>query len=270
MHTIATKAPKRSGLLEKADNLFDGPNMIGYSCFHRTFGINGIAVTDFLGAGDIGQAVMIQPDRGIVVGGRADNPRNGTSDFGLARHTMGTLPSATLVPVADTYVRGGAFAGRSFGSTPQLLAKLGVTADNTRVSYLKFDVRETQIERAVLRVSAHLSNTMNCSITTSVHAVRNVSWDERTLTWNTKPSVGAVLGSAAIRGVAPQWYDVDVTAYVQSQKRAGKSIITVALQNATHSSAQVEIVERDGNARSGADPDARRSNELSSVSSLAH
>src|SRR5438046_6769360 len=34
MHTTATKAPKRSGLLEKADSLFDGPNMIGYSCFH--------------------------------------------------------------------------------------------------------------------------------------------------------------------------------------------------------------------------------------------
>jgi len=202
MHTIATKAPKRSGLLEKADNLFDGPNMIGYSCFHRTFGINGIAVADFLGAGDIGQAVMIQPDRGIVVGGRADNPRNGTSGCGLARYTMSTLPSATLVPAADTYVRGGAFAGRSFGSTPQLLAKLGVTDDNTRVSYLKFDVRETRIERAVLRVNAHLSNTTSGSITTTVHAVRSVSWDERTLTWNTKPAVGASsdpLGFAARR-----------------------------------------------------------------------
>ena len=58
-----------------------------------------------------------------------------------------------------------------------------------------------------------------------------------------------VLGSAGIRGAAPQWYDVDVTAYVQSQKRAGKSIITVALQNTTHSSAQVEIASRETGTR---------------------
>jgi len=229
----------------------------------RTFGANGIAVTDVPGAGDIGQAVVIQPNRGIVVGGSTDNPRNGTTDFSLARYRSDPPNRRTLVPVADAYVRGGLFAGRSFGQAPQLAAKLGVSEDNTRVSYVKFEVRDTQIERAVLRLNASLSNTTNASVTTEVHAVRDVSWDERSLTWHTRPRVDAAIGSATVRGVAPQWYEVDITAYVQAQKRAGKSLVTVALQNAAHSSAQIEVGSREAAARSPvleltlADPAAR-------------
>jgi len=146
-------------------------------------------------------------------------------------------------------VRGGVFAGRSFADAPQLVAKLGVSEDNSRVSYLKFEVRDAQIERARLRLNAGLSTATNPSVTTTVHGVRDVSWDERALTWNTRPAVDAAIGSATVRGVAPQWYEVDITAYVQAQKRAGKSLITVALQNGSHSSAQVEIASRETGTR---------------------
>jgi len=216
----------------------------------RTHGANGIAVTDVPGAGDIGQAVVIQPNRGIVVGGSTYNPQNGTTDFSLVRYRSEPANRRTLVPVADAYVRGGLFSGRSFGGAPLLVAKLGASEDNSRVSYLKFEVRDAPIERAVLRLNAGLSNTTNASVTTTVHGARDVSWDERTLTWATRPAVGAAIGSATIRGVAPQWYDVDITAYVQAQKRAGKSLVTVALQSATHSSAQVDAGSRETGERS--------------------
>ena len=213
----------------------------------RTFGANGIAVTDFFGDGDLGEAMVIQPGRGVVVGGLVGNPRNGTTDFGLARFN---LQAVTRPAVADAYVRGGGFASINYGGVPHLLAKLGVTDDNSRVSYLKFDLSGiTNVARATLRFYGRLSNTANSSVQTTVHGVSNTSWNERTVTWNTKPAVGAALGSVTIRGIAPQWYDVDITAYVQAQQRAGRTTIAIALQTATHTSAYVEVASREAGAR---------------------
>jgi hypothetical protein len=50
------------------------------------------------------------------------------------------VSSQTLSPVADTYVRAGAYAAQNFGSARTLLAKKGVSADNTSRAYVKFDV----------------------------------------------------------------------------------------------------------------------------------
>jgi uncharacterized delta-60 repeat protein len=50
------------------------------------FGAGGLATTDFFGEPDFANAVVIEPGRGVVVGGVVGNPNNCTQDFGLARY----------------------------------------------------------------------------------------------------------------------------------------------------------------------------------------
>jgi uncharacterized delta-60 repeat protein len=220
-----------------------------------TFGTNGVAVADLAGDGDPGAAVAIQPGGGIVIGGRADNPQNGSSDFGLVRFkgVAATRPPVTRHPIADAYVRGGTSAEANFGTAAQLLAKLGVSDDNSRISYLKFDLRDVaSVNRATLRLNGRLSNTTTSSVQTTVRAVGSISWDERTVTWRNRPAIGTALGSFTVRGITAQWHEIDITAYVQAEKRAGRNVITLALQNTTHSSAQVQAASREAGAQAPA------------------
>jgi hypothetical protein len=162
-------------------------------------------------------------------------------------------PPLTRRPVADAYVRGGTAAEVNFGTAAQLLAKLGVSDDNSQISYMKFDLRDVAlVGRATLRLSSRLSNTATSSVETTVRAVANTSWDERTVTWRNRPAIGAALGSITVRGTTAQWHEVDVTSYVQAEKRAGRNVITLALQNTTHSSAQVQAASRETGAEAPA------------------
>lgn len=176
-------------------------------------------------------------------------------DFGLVRFNgaVATRPPVTRRPVADAYVRGGASASANFGTAAQLLAKLGVSDDNSRISYLKFDLRDiASVGRATLRLNGRLSNTTNSSVQTTVRAVSSTSWDERTVTWRNRPAIGTVLGSFTVRGTTAQWHEVDLTAYIQAEKRAGRDVVALALQNTTHSSAQVQAASREAGAQAPA------------------
>jgi uncharacterized delta-60 repeat protein len=62
-----------------------------------SFGEGGLAATDFLGGGDLAHAVVIQPGRGILVGGQVGNGVNGSSDFGLARYLGGCSRSTPVI-----------------------------------------------------------------------------------------------------------------------------------------------------------------------------
>lgn len=60
-----------------------------------TFGIGGKVITDFFGAGDIGNDVAVQPDGKIIVPGRVVTG-SGFSDFGLARYNSDGTPDASF------------------------------------------------------------------------------------------------------------------------------------------------------------------------------
>ena len=63
--------------------------------------------------------------------------------------------------------------------------------------------------------------------------VASITWGENTITWNTRPAVGATaLGKFTVSGTTARWYSVDLTGYVQQQKAAGKTQVTVALRGA--------------------------------------
>ena len=166
---------------------------------------------------------------------------------GMGVRVIGSLATPPVLPaIADTYVRAGVWAATNFGAVPVLRAKKGVSPDNTRRSYLKFDIgRVTNVTRATLRVYGHLSDTTNRTAETIVYAVRDISWDERTLTWNTRTDLGTVLGRIIVEGVAPRWLELDITAFVRAEHAAGHDVVSVALRNVTHTSAYAEFASRE-------------------------
>jgi hypothetical protein len=171
----------------------------------------------------------------------------GTHIQGMGVRVIGSLATPPLLPaIADTYVRGGVWAATNFGAAPVLRSKKGVSPDNTRRSYLKFDIgRVTNVARATLRVYGHLSDTSTRTADTTVYAVRDVLWGERTLTWNTRADLGAVLGRIVVEGVAPRWFELDVTAFVRAEHAAGHNVVSFALRNVMHTSAYAEFASRE-------------------------
>jgi hypothetical protein len=77
--------------------------------------------------------------------------------------------------------------------------------------------------------------------------VADTTWGERVITWNSRPPTGdVVLAAATIDNstTVARWYEWDVTAYVQQEKAAGRSVITLALKNEDDSSPFVTFRSR--------------------------
>ncbi len=155
-------------------------------------------------------------------------------------------PAAIIRPVADTFVRAGASSARNFGAATTLRVKKGLTADYTRRGYLKFDISEVQtIGQATLRLHGRVSDARNRQVRAGVFRVGNQSWDEQTVTWSTKPAYGPLLGIVKVRGTAPQWVEIDLTAFVQAEQQAGRHTISVALRALEHTSAYASFDSRE-------------------------
>jgi hypothetical protein len=54
-----------------------------------------------------------------------------------------------------------------------------------------------------------------------------------------------VLGRRPVIGTAPQWVDVDVTAFVRAQRARGANAVTFALRSLTHTSAAAVFNSKD-------------------------
>jgi hypothetical protein len=54
------------------------------------------------------------------------------------------------------------------------------------------------------------------------------------ITWNTKPTIGTQQTSQSVSTTAG-WWEFDITSYVQAQKTAGASKVTLAFTNITAS-----------------------------------
>ena len=83
-----------------------------------------------------------------------------------------------------------------------------------------------------LRLSGRLSDTRAATVTTRIYAVSSTSWAETSLNWNNRPASGATaLATVVVAGTAAQWYNVNLTSYVQAQRAAGATVIAIALKN---------------------------------------
>ncbi len=190
-------------------------------------------------AGFSGSYAVSVNDDGLVVGASFNAD-------GVSRATIWPVGVHAITPIADAYVRGGVWSATNFGSASALFAKKGVSPDNTRRSYLTFNVAGVHtIERATLRLYSHVSSASTPAIQATVYSVPDVTWDERTITWNTRPNLGAVLGSITVDDAAQQWVDIDVTKFVRSERLAGRNVISFALRVLDHTSAALEVQSRE-------------------------
>jgi hypothetical protein len=145
----------------------------------------------------------------------------------------------TLTPLHDAYVRNGANADITHGTTDPntLISKLNANpnAGNDRHIYLRFDLGSVSgtISSATLRVYGHLADNRSNNIPVSAFAVSNTTWTESAITWNNKPATGTSLQTATVTDSIARYYTWDITSYIQSEKAAGRNSISLALLNGT-------------------------------------
>jgi hypothetical protein len=141
--------------------------------------------------------------------------------------------ASVLNPTADAHVRDGTNANTNYGTSQNIEVGTSSTSGNTRDAYLKFDTSGiTNLTGAKLRIYANLSAAG--SLTTSVYGVSNTTWVESGasgIKWSTKPTLGSVINSASITTTTGTWYEIDVLSYIQSEKTAGRHVVTLALHN---------------------------------------
>ena len=69
-------------------------------------------------------------------------------------------------------------------------------------------------------------------------AVASTTWSESGITWNNKPASGATALATVtmVNSTAARWYEWDVSAYLQAEKAAGRTSVTLVLKNLANSS----------------------------------
>jgi hypothetical protein len=142
------------------------------------------------------------------------------------------IENYNLLPVHDSYVRGGDYADDNYGTAANLPIKLN--SDNlTRESYLKFDLSALSgsgVESAILKVYA---TAVDPSIKVALYEVADDSWEETTITWNNKPAAGAHLVSVSLTSAdIGQWISIDLTEYANTQFLADQQM-SICLKDST-------------------------------------
>jgi hypothetical protein len=136
----------------------------------------------------------------------------------------------TLNPAADAHVRDGTSAGSNYGTLTTLDTKNTSAAGNKRRAFLRFSLSAGggSVTSAKLRLHG---NSVTTAKAVAVHAVTTTTWGETTITFNNAPTIGAKLGNSVTVGPAPaQYYEWDVTSYVQAQKAAGASAVSFEMK----------------------------------------
>jgi glucose/arabinose dehydrogenase len=161
-----------------------------------------------------------------------DNAATYTAHFRIAP------PAITFTPVHDAYVRDGANAGITHGTTDStlLITKLSPSGqlNNARESYLMFDLTSLtgNVSSVQLKVYGKVDLTTVPSVPVGVFSVANTTWTESTLTWNNKPATSvAALASTTVTNAAATYYTWDVTNYVQAELAAGRKKLAFAMKS---------------------------------------
>jgi RHS repeat-associated protein len=143
---------------------------------------------------------------------------------------LGMAGIVTVNPVADAHAHS-YYSWVNYGQADNVLAYRALW-DGTLVvteGYLRFD---TSAVPQVVSAKLRLNVTGTPAMPTDVYAVANTSWIETTLTWWNRPAFGSTLGRITPTSTSTSsWTEVDVTPYVQSEKNAGRNILTLGLRN---------------------------------------
>lgn len=150
-----------------------------------------------------------------------------------ANYRLATQPTTqTLGASADAYVRDGSTAAANYGSALELYVKRSASAGYTRQSLLRFDTSAIagDVSNVKLRLFGRLQDNSATNVLTEVFGT-TASWQEGTVNWNNRPAAGTKAGSLTVADGVGRWYDVDITAYVQAERAAGRAVINLLLTN---------------------------------------
>jgi PKD repeat protein len=116
--------------------------------------------------------------------------------------------SLTFLPTDDAYLRS-SYPDSTNGAAPTIRAYHSSSSDT--YSYLKFTV--SGVTGPVSGVKLRLFVTDASSVAGKIYAVADTSWTEGTITWNTKPAAGSLLGSGASAPLGA-WVEFDLGAAI--------------------------------------------------------
>lgn len=153
-----------------------------------------------------------------------------------------------VTAVLDAYVKDGSSASTNFGTATELQTQQA-TGSN-RESYLRFDLTNVNaVAKAKLRVYGKLSDASGSNVPVGVYSVASTNWIESgsgSITWNNKPPTGALaLSTTTVTDTVSRWYEFDVTSYVQPERDAGHTLISLALKSLASSSPYATFVSRE-------------------------
>ena len=145
-------------------------------------------------------------------------------------------PPSPLSPLADARVRSSSGTS-NYGTDTDIRTRLSSSSSNYE-SYLKFNLSGVSggITKATLRLYGRLSGTSSSGIPVSIFAVSSTTWTETGITWNNKPTVGTLLATVVVPDTINRYYEWDLSAYVQSEKAAGRNVVSLALKSTAASS----------------------------------
>ena len=123
------------------------------------------------------------------------------------------------VAAADVQVRDGGSAAKNYGLQSTLEVKKSSLAGSSREAYLRFDTSAASVVNSVkLRLFGKLSDSSASKVALGVYSSTNTSWGETRITWNNRPSVGTVLQTMTVTGTGGQWFELDLTSFIQSER----------------------------------------------------
>ncbi len=133
-----------------------------------------------------------------------------------------TPETQTLSAAADSYVRGGTYAGDNYGSDPLVQLKDDSQESYDRRGYIRFDLSGENlvyVTGAKLRMQVY-SVSASCGVT--LYETSD-GWTESGITWNNAPAVGDSVATVTVTdaGVYVEW---DVTDYVNRQLSGNKNL----------------------------------------------
>jgi hypothetical protein len=142
----------------------------------------------------------------------------------------------TLSPSDNAYVYDAAPAA-NFGGASTLLVKTSSPGFN-RNAFLKLNLAPLPANVASVQLQLYGlisgGSTSTTAVQTNLYGAA-ANWGELSVTWNTQPALGALLGSLTATRTG-QWFTLDVTDYVRAALAAGQTSVGFALHNPTATS----------------------------------
>jgi hypothetical protein len=135
---------------------------------------------------------------------------------------------------ADTFVRGGTYANATNGAATLLQVCNNTNAEYLRLAYLQVplgQVVDGALTSAVLRLHAKMS--VAGASTMEVLGVADTAWSAATVTYGTRPTPGAVVGTFTPSATDPAWFEIDVTPWVTARRAEGATRVAFQVRQTT-------------------------------------